>query len=85
MSLGKDPATGKYRRDRHTNERTKNHAQRELSRLLRDFDTVGYVALVKTTVAEYLDRWLKECVAFRIGKPRSRRSYEMIVRKDLIP
>jgi integrase len=40
---------------------------------------------MKTTVVDYLERWLKEYVATRIDKPRTRRSYQMIVRGHLIP
>jgi integrase len=85
LSLGKDPSTGKYRRSRHTVEGTKKDAERERTRLLREYDTGGYVEPMKTTVAEYLERWLKEYVATRIDKPRTRRSYQMIVRGHLIP
>jgi integrase len=85
LSLGEDPTTGKYRRSRHTVEGTKKDAERERTRFLREYDTGGYVEPIKLTVAEYVERWLKEYVATRIDKPRTRRSYTMIVRGHLIP
>src|SRR5262245_42306107 len=82
--LGRD-AAGKWIRSRRTVEGTKKDADCELTKMLRDVDTGGYVDSSKETVAVYLERWLTDYVAVKVEKPSTRRSYAMIARKHLIP
>src|SRR5215472_16706606 len=69
--LGKD-AEGKWIRTRRTVEGTKKDAERELTKMLRDLDTGGYVEPAKLTVREYLERWLRDYVATHVEKESTR-------------
>ena len=58
ISLGKDPATGKYRYQWVSVKGTKKDAEKRLLELLHQLDTGTFVNPGKTTLAEYLQRWL---------------------------
>jgi len=60
ISLGADPATGKLKQHWETVKGSKRDAEKRLSELLHQLDTGAYMAPGKTTVADYLDRWLAD-------------------------
>ena len=83
IDLGRD-ASGKRHQKWHTIHGTKKDAQRELTRLLHQLDTGTYVHPSKMTVAEYLERWLKDYAQPNVAAKTFER-YAEIARKHLIP
>jgi integrase len=84
VSLGRDPATGKYKYVWVGVKGNKREAERRLSELLHRLDTGAFVSPSKTTVADYLRRWLQEYVRPNLS-PRGFERYESIARVHLIP
>jgi integrase len=84
ISLGKDPDTGKYRYQWVSVKGTKKDAEKRLSELLHQLDTGTFVNPSKTTLAEYLQRWLQEYAKPNLS-PRGFERYESITRVHLIP
>lgn len=84
ISMGKDPATGKYKSQWFTVKGSKKDAEKRLSELLHQMDTSNYMKPGKTTVADYLDRWLSDYVKPNLS-PRGYERYESIARVHLIP
>ena len=84
ISIGKDPATGKYKSQWFTVKGSKKDAERRLSELLHQIDTGNYMKPGKTTVADYLQRWLSDYAKPNLS-PRSYERYAGIIRKHLIP
>ena len=56
--LGRDPKTGRKQYETHTVQGNKKKAESELTRILHDLETGGYVPPAKLTVAEFLEQWL---------------------------
>src|SRR5262245_50389749 len=83
LYLGRE-AQGRPRYKWHTVRGTKKDAERELARLLNAFNTGDYVAPSKMTVAEYLERWLRDHAEHKVAG-RTFQRYGEIVRKHLIP
>jgi integrase len=84
VSLGRDPATGKYKYQWVSVKGTKREAEKHLSELLHELDTGTFVKPGRTTLAEYLRRWLQEYAKPNLS-PRSFERYESITRVHLIP
>jgi len=84
ISIGKDPATGKYKSQWFTVKGSKRDAEKRLSELLHQMDTGNYMKPGKTTVADYLDRWLTDYAKPNLS-PRSYERYAGIIRQHLIP
>jgi integrase len=84
ISLGKDPATGKYRYQWVSVKGTRKDAEKRLSELLHQLDTGTFVNPGRTTLAEYLQRWLQEYAKPNLS-PRGFERYESITRVHLIP
>jgi integrase len=84
ISLGKDPATGKYRYQWVSVKGTKKDAEKRLSELLHQLDTGAFVNPGRTTLAEYLQRWLQEYAKPNLS-PRGFERYESLARVHLIP
>lgn len=83
VSLGRDPATGKYKQHFETVRGNKKEADKRLSEILRQLDTGSFVKPSKLTVAEYLEQWLKDsCINLA---PNTVQSYEFFVRRHIIP
>jgi integrase len=76
IALGKD-SSGKYKYKWYTVQGNKKDAERKLSELLYQLDTGSYIQPGKTTVAEYLDRWLTEYVQPNLS-PRGYERYQYI-------
>ncbi len=84
IELDKDPATGKRRQQWVTVRGSKKNAEKKLSELLRQLDTGSYIQPGKTTMADYLDRWLAEYVKPNLS-PRSYERYADIVKRCFTP
>ena len=61
----------------------KRDAQQECARIITEMRTGGYVEPDKTTVGQFLERWLEQ-IKTQVS-PRSFERYDEIVRKNLIP
>jgi integrase len=83
IALGKDNS-GKYKYKWYTVQGSKKDAERKLSELLHQLDTGSYILLGKTTVGEYLGRWLAEYVQPNLS-PRTAEGYEHIIHRYLVP
>ena len=84
ISLGKDAATGKYKSQWVSVKGTKKDAEKRLAELLHQLDNGTFIKPGKTTLAEYLERWLKDYVKPNLS-PRGFERYESIARVHLIP
>ncbi|MBI2836073.1 MAG: tyrosine-type recombinase/integrase [Chloroflexi bacterium] len=84
VSLGLDPQTKRYKQHWETVEGTKKDAEKRLAELLHQLDTGSFMKPGKTTLAEYLERWLKDYAAPNLA-PRTAEGYEHIIRRHLIP
>jgi len=84
VSLGRDPATGKYKYQWATVKGTKREAEKRLAELLHQLDNGSYVKPGKVTVGEYLERWLREYAKPNLS-PRGYERYESITRVYLVP
>ncbi|MFC2002471.1 tyrosine-type recombinase/integrase [Chloroflexota bacterium] len=84
VSMGKDATTGKYKYQWGSVKGTKKDAERRLSELLHQIDNGTFIKPSRTTLAEYLERWLKD-YAWPNLAPRTAEGYEHIIRRHLIP
>jgi integrase len=84
LNLGNDPSTGKRRQEWLSVKGTKRDAEKRLADLLHQMDTGTFMKPGKTTLGEFLERWLKDYVWPDLG-PRTAEGYETIVRRHLIP
>ena len=84
ISLGKDLTTGKYKYQWVSIKGTKKDAEKHLAELLHRLDTGTFVKPSKTTLAEYLQRWLQEYAKPNLS-PRGFERYESIARVHLTP
>jgi integrase len=84
LNLGIDPATGKRKQQWVSVKGTKKEAEKRLSELLHQLDNGTFIKPGKTTLAEYLERWLKD-YAWPNLAPRTSEGYETIVKQHLIP
>jgi integrase len=84
ISLGRDPGTGKYKYQWVSVKGTKKDAEKRLSELLHQLDTGTFVNPGRTTLAEFLQRWLQEYAKPNLS-PRGFERYESITRVHLIP
>ena len=84
VSLGKDTTTKKYKYQWVSVKGTKKDAEKRLSELLHQLDNGTFIKPGKTTLAEYLEKWLKDYVWPNLA-PRTAEGYQYIVRNHLIP
>lgn len=83
VSLGKDPATGKYRqisKTFHGPARAADDALRDLVDKYGDAQEDGF----RATVGQLLDRWLEECVRMDLS-PTTLRTYRAQVKQTIRP
>jgi integrase len=78
-----DPTTGKRRRKWHSFKGTKRQAQIECARLISAIQTGDYLEPSKTTLAQFLERWLEHMKAQL--SPKSHARYCELVRKNIVP
>lgn len=83
VDLGRDPGTGK-RRQMFRSARTKREAETLLVQLLHERDSGLERSPGRQTVAQYLDRWLRDYVAVSVA-PSTAAHYREIVTKRIIP
>lgn len=74
---------GKRRRKWHSFSGTKRQAQEECARLITQLKHGGYSEPTKTTVAQFLDRWL-EHEASNVA-PKTLERYTELARKNIVP
>jgi integrase len=79
----RDPETGRRKRKWHNFVGTKRAAQIECSRLISELSGGAYVEPTRTTLAEFLDRWLDH-IKTQVS-PRSHERYVEIARKNIAP
>ncbi len=84
INLGKDPVTGKRKQQWVSVKGTKKDAEKRLSELLHQLDTGAFMKPSKTTLAEYLEKWLTDYVWPNLA-PRTAEIYEHICRRHIIP
>lgn len=84
ISLGRDPNTGKYKYQWTTVRGTKKDAEKKLAELLHQLDNGTFIKPGRTTLAEYLERWLRDYVWHNLA-PRTGEGYEHIIRRHLNP
>ena len=81
---GKDPNTGKYLQSWFTVKGTKKEAEKRLAELLNQIDTGMFMKPGKSTVADFLNRWLAEYAKPNLS-PRGFERYSGIIKGHLIP
>ena len=84
LSMQLDPLTGKRKQRWIAVDGNKREAERQLAELMHHINTGEYITPSKTTVAEFLRRWLVECGKPSLS-PSSFERYTGIVEKNLIP
>lgn len=84
ISLGRDPANGKRLRQWVTVKGTKGDAKKRLTELLHEHNSGIYIKPDKTTIADFLERWLVDYVKPNLS-PRGYDRYSGIINKHLIP
>jgi len=84
IDLGRDGTTGKRLRHFETFKGEKREAQQRLAELLVSLAQGTYVKPSRLTVAQFLQEWLRDYVGLHCS-PRTKASYEMIIRRHLIP
>lgn len=84
VSVGKDTTTGKYKYQWVSVKGTKKDAEKRLAELLHQLDNGSLIKPGKTTLGEYLERWLKDYVKSNLS-PRGFERYHGIITKHLIP
>jgi len=84
ISLGKETATGKYKYQWTTVRGTKKEADKRLSELLNQLDNGTFMKPSKTTLGEYLEKWLID-YAYPNLSPRTTEGYEAMIINHVIP
>ena len=84
LDVGTDPATGRRKQQRVTVKGTKKDAEKRLGELIHQFDNGIFIRPGKTTLSEYLQRWIKE-YAWPNLSPRTAEGYEHIINRHLSP
>lgn len=84
LSMGRDPSTGKYSQQWVSVKGTKKDAEKRLSEILHQVDEGGFIRPGKTTLGEYLERWLTEYAKPNLS-PRGFERYRGIITQHFIP
>jgi integrase len=84
LNLGTDLETGKRKQQWISVKGTKKDAEKRLSELLSQVDNGIFIKPAKTTLADYLERWLKDYVWPNLA-PRTAEGYEYIIRRHIMP
>lgn len=83
IDIGTD-ARGRRRQKWHSVKGTKRDAERELARLLHEFNTGGYVEPTRMNVGDYLERWLSDYAQSNVS-PKTHERYSELVRLHITP
>ena len=84
VSMGKDGTTGKYKYQWVSVKGTKKEAEKRLAELLHQIDNGTFIKPGKTTLAEYLEKWLRDYAMPNLS-PRGFERYTGIIRQHLVP
>ncbi|MFC2059011.1 tyrosine-type recombinase/integrase [Chloroflexota bacterium] len=84
LNLGIDPSTGKRKQQWVSAKGTRKEAEKKLAELLHQLDTGTFMKPGRTTLGEFLERWLKD-YAWPNLAPRTAEGYEHIIHRHLIP
>ncbi len=84
ISLGKDPQTGKYKYQWVTINGSRRDAEKKLSEMLHQVDTGNFIKPGKTTVADYLEKWLLDHAKNNLT-PRTYERYRDLIRQHILP
>src|SRR5512137_2445971 len=84
LNMGKDPSTGKRNQQWVSVKGNKKDAEKRLSEMLHQIDTGSFMRPGKTTVKDFLERWLED-YAWPNLAPRTAEGYEHIIRRHLVP
>jgi len=84
LQLGLDMESGKRGQQWISAGPSKREAEKQMAKLIHELDNGSYIKPDKTTVANYLEGWLKDYVWPSLS-PRTAEGYESIVRCHLIP
>ncbi len=84
VSIGKDNTTGKYKYQWFTVKGGKKNAEKRLSEILHQLDTGSYMKPGKTTLTEYLERWLADYARANLS-PRGYDRYRDICQRCINP
>jgi len=84
ISLGKDSSTGKYKQQWVSVKGTKKDTEKRLSELLHQLDNGTFISPGKTTLEEYLIKWLSDYAKPNLS-PRSFERYAGIIKKHITP
>ncbi|MFO8143201.1 MAG: tyrosine-type recombinase/integrase [Dehalococcoidales bacterium] len=84
VNMGTDHVTGKRKQQWFTIKGTKKDAESKLNEVLHQLDSGTFIAPSKTTVAEFLNKWLRDYAKPNLA-PRTAEGYESIIRRHLIP
>ncbi len=84
VELGRDPVTGKRKQQWQSIKGTKKDAERELRVLLTSLETGTYVKPTKSTLGEYLERWLRDYVQTNV-RPKTAEGYMSKIRCHILP
>lgn len=83
ITVGTDPGTGKPER-KSVYGKTQADVRKKMTAILRTVDSGTYQAPDKTTVAEWLDEWMKTFCAVKV-KPLTYSSYEVAIKNHIKP
>ncbi len=83
LSLGNDPETGKRKQKWVSVKGNKKTAEARLVELVHQIDTGSLSNPAKLTLAEFLERWLKDYVAMGV-RASTAEGYRIIVEKHLV-
>jgi len=84
ISMPYDPQTGRYPQIWETVKGGKREAEKRMVELQHQIDTGTFVRPSKTTLGEFLERWLVDYAGPNVG-PRTAEGYGTIIRQHLIP
>ena len=84
LDMGRDPTTQKRKQQWVSVKGTKKAAEERLPQLLRELDTGSAILPNKLTLAQFLDRWLRDYVSVSV-RPRTYEGYEQKIRTHIIP
>jgi len=83
LNMGIDPTSGKRKQQWVSVKGNKKDAEKRLSEMLHQIDTGSFMRPGKTTVADFLERWIEDHQ--RNLSPRAAERYGRIVRTHLVP
>lgn len=84
IDLGRDPLTNKRKRLVRGFKGNKREAEKELARLINEYETGQYIEPSKIKLGQYLLRWLEDYGRPNLA-PTTYYSYSKIIEKHIIP